>query len=144
MLSAGKEPLGRTVQILIRLYDVLTGPLSRNLTRSLMISKQNLHVLVVEDEELVANSIEGILEFAGHQTQLVTDLSMPGMKGDALAAAIRARAPAQRIILMTGIGHLFRNTDAPVAADLILSKPFEMDELLATIARLFGTESSSG
>jgi CheY-like chemotaxis protein len=61
----------------------------------------------------------------GRVTLVLSDVTMPGMGGDALAAALLAAHPAQRILLMTGY------TDRPIPEALLargvglLEKPFE-------------------
>ena len=70
---------------------------------------------------------------------VITDYAMPGMKGDSLAAAIRARAPAQRIVILTGFGEVLEASAAPEAADFVAHKPFNTMEFLAAIGRLFET-----
>src|SRR5215467_9380352 len=83
--------------------------------------KRKLRVLIVDDEPLVADMLQQMLDFAGYHADVafgaeealkiykpgafalvVTDYSMPGLKGDALAAAIRKQAPGQRIVMLTG------------------------------------------
>ena len=69
-------------------------------------------ILVVDDEPLVCDAVKMMLNFDGHVVQtaasgqealailekqgfdlVITDFEMPNMKGDELAAAIKARAP---------------------------------------------------
>ena len=69
-------------------------------------------ILVVDDECLVRDSLRMVLEFTGHSVEvtangeealallqksffdlIITDYEMPGMKGDQLAAVIKARYP---------------------------------------------------
>lgn len=125
-----------------------------------MTAKQKLRILVVDDEPAVADSVARLLAYEGHVAEVahgprealnafepgkfdlvITDYAMPGMQGDALAAAIRGRAPAQRIVILTARREVFGEVGCPAAADLIVSKPFDAREFLAAIARLFGIES---
>jgi len=61
---------------------------------------------------------------------IITDYEMPVMKGDQLAAAMRALAPQQRILMITAYGeHLRLSGDFPLAVDLVMSKPFDVQKL---------------
>ncbi len=106
-------------------------------------------VLVVDDEALVCDSIKKALALDKHEVVTVTsgqqalaafqadqfdllliDYDMPGMKGDKLAAAIRALAPRMPIIMMTAYGETLRlSGDFPLEVDLVMSKPFDLQEL---------------
>jgi len=108
-------------------------------------------VLVVDDEPLVCNALRFLLErfgfdtvsalsgaealerFQQQQFQLViTDFSMPRMTGVDLAAAIKAKVPQQRILLLTAYAERFWSE--PVAAvDKILSKPISLPKLQEVI-----------
>ena len=120
-------------------------------------TKRNLRVLVVEDEPLVADMLQQMLGFAGYHVDVasgadealkaykpggfdlvITDYSMPGLKGDALAAAIRKQAPGQRIVILTGFEGLA--SCGPADVDLVVSKPIDLNEFLPAIARLFETQ----
>ena len=114
-------------------------------------------LLVVDDEETVRNVTQKLLEIKGYAVMsvpggaeallvaereaargtpfdsVVTDLSMPGMSGRELAAELRGRGLALRIVLLTG------DTDADDAAehvDAVVKKPFQLDHLDETIQRL--------
>ena len=56
------------------------------------------------------------------------------MTGDKLACKLKTAAPALPIIMITGQAHLLEGTENPV--DAVLPKPFELDDLRRTIARL--------
>jgi DNA-binding response OmpR family regulator len=115
-----------------------------------------LRVLVVDDEPSVGDSLRRILALSGHKAEIVpradealrlfepgkfdlviADYAMPGMKGDALVAAIRARAPGQRIVILTGFAEDVRACEPPVAADLVISKPLNLLEFLDRVQSLF-------
>ena len=103
-------------------------------------------VLVVDDEALVCDAIRRVLEldkFAVESTSspqealnsfqpgkfdlVIIDYEMPLIKGDKLAAAIRAQAPEQPIIMVTAYGESLRASgDFPLAVNLVVSKPFEL------------------
>jgi CheY-like chemotaxis protein len=116
-----------------------------------------LRILVVDDEPMICDCIVGLLTYGGHQVESVnsgeaalaliekgkfdlvfTDYSMPGMQGDVLAIAIKALAPDQRIIMVTGHAP---NCESLPGIDLIISKPVMLDDLCEAIDRLFGERS---
>ena len=114
-------------------------------------------VLIVEDEEPIAEAIAYLVEEAGYEplqashgrqaldlaqgrqlALVITDLMMPHMDGAELIAALRRDASldghdAPPIILMTAAGP--RRAES-VGADAVVRKPFDLDELEALIHRL--------
>ncbi|MBL8481039.1 MAG: sigma-54-dependent Fis family transcriptional regulator [Rhodocyclaceae bacterium] len=115
----------------------------------------NLHVLVVEDDDSLRDAIALTLECAGHRVTaagdgpqalrlvedyefnlVLSDVRMQPMDGLALLAELRAREPQLPVLLMTA----FADVDRAVAAmrggacDFLL-KPFEPEVLLAHVAR---------
>ena len=108
-------------------------------------------VLVVDDEQLVCNALKFLLErfgfdavmalsgaealdrFQQQEFQLViTDFAMPRMTGVDLAVAIKAKAPQQRVLMLTAYAERFWSE--PVAAvDKILSKPISLPKLQEVI-----------
>jgi CheY-like chemotaxis protein len=113
-------------------------------------------VLVVDDDPLVADSIRRMLVFHGYQVETASsgdealalfsqsgfdltllDYEMPKMKGDQLAAAIKNLVPSQPVIMFTGYGEAVQATDSrPKAVDVVLGKPFDLQQLKHTLARL--------
>jgi len=64
---------------------------------------------------------------------LFTDLNLPGLPGDALAAQARARDPALHVILASGEGKVELD---PAAAFVQLPKPYDLLQLQQAIATL--------
>src|SRR5205809_7329531 len=77
-------------------------------------------ILVVDDEPFVCEAVKMMLAFDGHAVEtacsgkealalfengkfdvVITDFAMPTMKGDELAAAIKARSPTQPVVMIT-------------------------------------------
>ena len=118
-------------------------------------------VLVVDDDPLVADSIRRMLLFDGHQVELAAsaeealarfsqqsfdltllDYEMPKMKGDQLAAAIKAIVPSQPIVMFTGYAEAVRGTiGTSSGVDVILGKPFDLEQLRRTLAELLPPNS---
>jgi len=112
-------------------------------------------ILVAEDEELILRVFEAILGKAGFEVLsaengnravslydadpgsidlVITDLSLPGLTGEALAEHVRKTRPNLPIIFSTG-----NITDAPNKAveafkgALFLPKPFGFDDLTTIV-----------
>jgi CheY-like chemotaxis protein len=68
---------------------------------------------------------------------VVIDYAMPVMKGDTLAAAIKALAPQQPVIMITAYAEELRLAGSfPLTVDLVISKPFEVAEFREAVRRL--------
>lgn len=113
-------------------------------------------ILVVDDEPFVCDAVKMMLEFDGHQIEtassglaalavlekarfdlVITDFSMPGMKGNELAAQIRARNPKQPIVMITAYAEMLTANNTPLdAVDSVISKPFLLEDLRTAIAKV--------
>jgi CheY-like chemotaxis protein len=113
-------------------------------------------ILVVDDEPLVCDAVKMMLEFDGHVVEtarspkdalamldkgkfdlVITDFEMPIMKGDELAAAIKARDPKQLVILITAYAEMLQASGHPLKGiDLTISKPFLLQDLREAIAKV--------
>ena len=114
------------------------------------------HILVVDDEPLVRDAVKMMLDFDGHLVKtassgkealaildkdqfdlVITDFEMPMMKGDELAAAIKARAPKQPVVMITAYAEMLQASGNPLTGvDLIISKPFLLENLREAIAKV--------
>jgi len=112
-------------------------------------------ILVVDDEPLVCEAVKMLLEFAGHEVIIagdasealelfeqggfdlvITDYKMPGMKGDELAQALKARRPGQPVIMLTAHAEMIKTTAVPLAGvDQLVSKPFQFTDLQDAIKK---------
>ena len=110
-------------------------------------------VLVIDDEDLVRDVVARMIEDLGYaavtapdgatglalvqQRQIdavLVDLTMPRMNGADVVAALRERRPDLPIVLCTGYD---RDRSGPVEANAYLPKPFRLEALEATLAKLF-------
>ena len=116
---------------------------------------QQRHILVVDDEPLVRQSVQLLLEDDGYIVDeaesgaaalalfepgkfdmVFTDYCMPEMRGDKLAAAIKKRSPKQPIVMITAFPEKLTCSDCPLGGvDSFICKPFEADTLRTAIAR---------
>ncbi len=72
-----------------------------------------------------------------HFDLVITDKAMPGMSGDQLAAAIKAREPGVPVIMLTGLGRISdEEDDLSEFVDLLVSKPASLKDLRAAIAKV--------
>jgi CheY-like chemotaxis protein len=123
-----------------------------------------MRLLIIDDDPFVLDSMNMVLELDGHTvvkaaggkdgvnafrlardqnqsfTAVITDLGMPDMNGNQVAAAIKAVSPATPVILLTGWGQRLRKEGDQGAGsdsnvDMVLSKPPQLDDLRAALAQ---------
>ncbi|HXI73099.1 MAG TPA: response regulator [Verrucomicrobiae bacterium] len=112
-------------------------------------------ILVVDDEPLVCEAIGMMLSFDGHEVitagsgkealdlfdrggfdLVTTDYTMPEMKGDELARALKVRLPGQPVIMITAHAEMFKNDVVAMSGvDQVVSKPFKLQELRDAIQK---------
>jgi two-component system OmpR family response regulator/two-component system alkaline phosphatase synthesis response regulator PhoP len=110
----------------------------------------------VDDESLVCDSIRRILALDRHQVEavasskealavfepgkfdlIIIDYEMPDAKGDKLAAAIKAQASSQPILMITAYAETLRLAGSfPLSVDLVMSKPFDIREFRDAVLQL--------
>jgi CheY-like chemotaxis protein len=99
--------------------------------------REALKLLLSVDQHTVTEAGDGVEAFdlvTRHPFDLViTDYEMPRMKGNELAAKIKAVAPSQLIIMITAYPGKVDNAQNPV--DAILNKPFQFDDLRGAITK---------
>ncbi|WP_323141841.1 hybrid sensor histidine kinase/response regulator [Massilia phyllosphaerae] len=106
-----------------------------------------LRIVLVEDEDDIREATAALLRHLGHEVAeaadaegalalisgasdlLITDVMLPGMSGDLLAAQARAQAPAIRIVFATGTGEVNNWPDA-----VVLRKPYNLQSLMEVLA----------
>ena len=113
-------------------------------------------ILVVDDEPFVCDAVKMMLNFDGHEVDIaangkdalamfeqgkydlvITDFAMPAMKGDELAAAIKARAPQQPVVLITAYAEMLQSSGNTLpGVDFVISKPFLLENLREAIAKV--------
>ncbi len=137
---------GRATQLVRRLAEAAAPPEATPAPPALAVApgaaaaaRTGARVLLVEDDQLVRTGMERALRAGGHAVYgapglalamavvesgadldlLVTDVTMPGSDGPAVAAAVRALRPGLPVLFVTG--HL---PDAGALPGAVLGKPF--------------------
>ncbi|MYN41706.1 PAS domain-containing protein [Duganella sp. FT109W] len=106
-------------------------------------------ILLVEDEPELRETTAELLELLGHQVHaagdaasalallaahpvdvMLTDISLPDMSGEVLAAKARAAHPELRIIYASG-----QHPKAPLERAQLLLKPYSIDKLMLALAQ---------
>ena len=114
-------------------------------------------ILIVDDEPQICEFVRWVLEDAGYLTRvaesgpcaidavaasgypdlLLTDLKMPQMYGDELAARLRVERPGLKVLYLTGLSQeLFRHRDALSEGEGVIEKPCSAKEILEGISLL--------
>ncbi|MFQ5845539.1 MAG: sigma-54-dependent transcriptional regulator [Planctomycetota bacterium] len=95
----------------------------------------------------VATAAEALASFEGEERWgiVVTDLRLPGTDGLGLLREIKRRDRSVDVVLMTGYGTIKSAVEAmKVGASDYLTKPFEMDALVAVVRRLVRMQELEG
>jgi len=115
---------------------------------------ETCRILVVDDDELIRATVTGILLQEGYRVETATngsdaldsldrispdivllDMRMPVIDGWGFARIVRERRLGVRIVVMTAAQDARRRAEE-IAADAYLSKPFDLDELIAVMERI--------
>jgi DNA-binding NtrC family response regulator len=111
------------------------------------------HVLLVDDEHIVLDALEGILSDAGFKISraatsdsaleifergdvdlLMTDIKMPGsIDGVELAGLMREKKPQLPVIFLSGNLDGLANSDRLASPSAFLVKPIDIDDAIDTI-----------
>ena len=117
------------------------------------MNRENLTILVVDDEDLVRLALEAVLRWSGYQVLLagdgdealtvlesthvdllLTDLAMPGREGIETIIEVRRRFPRVKVIALSGVyGGFCLEMARQLGAAAALSKPFSNDVLIRTV-----------
>ena len=121
-----------------------------------------MRILIVEDEKLLADSLQAMLEKKGFEVEvaydgesgeeyallgvydlLILDVMMPKLNGYELARQVRAKRLGVPILMLTARAGLEDRIEGLNAgADYYLTKPFDTRELLACINALLRRQGS--
>ncbi|HVS47742.1 MAG TPA: response regulator [Candidatus Dormibacteraeota bacterium] len=147
-----ESELGHGTRVIVRLPIVRSRPALPTLRE--VRPAPAMHILVVDDEEMVRNVIGEYLRADGHNVDLaegavialskiktgqydliITDRAMPDMSGDRLALEAKRLAPLVPILMLSGFGEFMNATgEHPEGVDAVVSKPITIDDLRDAIA----------
>jgi DNA-binding response OmpR family regulator len=120
-----------------------------------------MRILVLDDNEDVRESMRLLLVTGGHDAVssadaqealelqkrqpvdlLITDIFMPGVDGLETIVAFRSRWPGLKIVAISGGGvrakRDYLGVAGEIGADVVMRKPVDAQELLATVRKLAG------
>lgn len=121
----------------------------------------NCRVLVVDDEPSVCHAVRLVLTLTGYQVNtawsskealaildaerhdlVITDFTMPDMKGDKLSEVIKGRWPETSVVMLTACAGKLRAAGVPLPfVDALLDKPFEIADLRRTIKEVLAANA---
>jgi CheY-like chemotaxis protein len=124
-------------------------------------------ILLIDDDDTLRLTLRRSLERAGYETHeadngrtalnclreapvdlILTDILMPEMEGIELILSLRRSLPTLPIIAMSGGGRAtpegYLKLSQDSGATSILTKPFEIEQLLATVSALIGAPDRTG
>ncbi|WP_042695174.1 response regulator transcription factor [Azospirillum sp. B506] len=112
-------------------------------------------IAIVDDDPIVRNSLGSLIRSFGYRTSLfacaedfldapaegvgclISDVTMPGMSGIDLQAAVKARRPEMPVLLLTAFPDpRLRERAMASGAHKFLEKPVDPDDLLAILQRV--------
>lgn len=113
-------------------------------------------ILVVEDEVVAAQTVQTVLTVDGHKVDLaqdgeqglamfqagqydlvITDFKLGGMDGLELAAAVKEHSPTTPVVLITAYAAKLETMGKVSNVELVLKKPFSVDDLHGALIKLF-------
>ncbi len=117
--------------------------------------KEEVQILVVDDEEMLRSLLTRTLEREGYSVAtasggksaaemlsknryqiMVSDVKMPEMNGFDLLKFAKARDPKMAVVMMTGFGDDFTVKEAiMLGADEYVMKPFKSADIVAAVER---------
>ena len=117
-------------------------------------------ILVVEDEEILAEALEDILRSDGHQVRkahngrealeslalgpadlVLLDMMMPVVDGNAVLEVLRRDAPGTGVLVVTSAS---RDILHGQRVEGFLRKPFSLDELLGKVRAVLALQAARG
>lgn len=121
----------------------------------LLVQDHKMHLLVVEDDDIVRMLMVDVLDELGYETLeancahaaltiledpdqslalLMTDVGLPDMRGEELAARARALRPTLPVLFASGYAE---SLDVPEGMHMI-GKPFSIDQLRDKVSAILG------
>ena len=91
------------------------------------------------------NGLEGLRVFEENENQpdlVITDLVMPLISGYGLIPILKKQSPQTPIIAMTGWGKHPSELATEAKADMILLKPFDLEDLEKSVSKLLSAKTA--
>jgi signal transduction histidine kinase/ActR/RegA family two-component response regulator len=151
ILADSKEGQGAKFTIVLPLYE---GPVEIKKTTTIHKVSEIGHgerVMVIDDEPKLLSLVQAVLRKQGYAAEgfndsvqalkryneqpfdaVISDIKMPGLSGWEVVEYLNEVRPRPVIILMTGASQE-NESAAKTAADAVLSKPFNFEDLLAVL-----------
>jgi DNA-binding response OmpR family regulator len=128
-----------------------------------VLQKTNEHILVVDDDLNLCQTIQVVLEEEGFRVKtaldgvealeqvervlpamVVLDMGLPLLDGEAVAKELRVRyGETVPVVLMTADGHVIEKGQR-VCAVVALGKPFELDDLINAVYKALAPKGGEG
>jgi DNA-binding response OmpR family regulator len=128
----------------------------------MVIMAQKPRVLLIDDSEATVeglksfldqkyevctacDGLEGLKLFDANEWQpdlVITDLIMPGISGVGVISLLKKQSPQTPIIAMTGWGKHPRELATEAKADMVLMKPFELEDLDKSVSKMLAGKAS--
>jgi two-component system response regulator QseB len=116
---------------------------------SILVVDDDIEMAVLLRDVLADEGFDTTAEFSGGAALaavdgrpfdvVIVDKEMPGLNGLDLLAALRARLPGVRVVLLTAFGGaLVARAARKRGADVYLDKPVRLADLVQTVRRLLG------
>jgi len=120
-------------------------------------------LLIIDDNEAILASLKSFLARKGYEViaasngldalklleaahnefdLVITDLVMPNISGVAITSILKKQNPQIPIIAITGYGEQPEALAREAHADVVIEKPFKLEELEETICDLLGSSGS--
>jgi CheY-like chemotaxis protein len=116
-----------------RILVVDDGPQLAKVFRMVLTTGGGHSVEITQDAESALAMFE-----PGKYDLVITDLKLPKMNGFDLATAIKSRCGTQPVMLITGHAEMIQwETEQVSKIDLLLEKPFSLQQLQDAIAKMF-------
>jgi signal transduction histidine kinase/CheY-like chemotaxis protein len=142
----------------------VTKDKEQKVSKSMQTVMRSYDILVIDDDEGPRRVLEEILSESGYNVEragsgkdglsltqqkdydlVVTDVGMPDIPGKDVARIIKTANPETKVILCTGWGIQLDETELKrLGIDGIVTKPFDRENIIATINRLLDTKRESG
>lgn len=119
--------------------------------------RENISILVVDDEEMMRNLLKKILAKEGYKIEvandgldaleklrvsefdmMISDIQMPRLNGFELLQKVKKEYPSMSVVIMTAYGDSFTVKDALLlGADEYVTKPFKSFEINLIVERAY-------